>query len=211
MTVILKLLKNPQYIPINGNYSTKSLLFVEKMIYLKKTAYWKNSLWRISGEDGLMFCIGDMIAHPMHGAGIIDSIEERKMNGCTRMYYVLKMPTGGMVVMIPTESTEQIGVRPIVEASEADALMAAIPLIDAQMTANWNRRYRENMQRLKSGDLVEVARVVKGLTSRDVEKGLSTGERKMLHSAKQILISEIVLSKKLTYEEVETRLNAAMA
>ena len=158
-----------------------------------------------------MFCIGDMIAHPMHGAGIIDSIEERKMNGCTRMYYVLKMPTGGMVVMIPTESTEQIGVRPIVEASEADALMAAIPLIDAQMTANWNRRYRENMQRLKSGDLVEVARVVKGLTSRDVEKGLSTGERKMLHSAKQILISEIVLSKKLTYEEVETRLNAAMA
>jgi len=152
-----------------------------------------------------------MIAHPMHGAGVIDSIEEKKMNGCTRMYYILKMPAGGKVVMIPTESTEQIGVRPIVDSSEADALMAAIPLIDAQMTANWNRRYRENMQRLKSGDLIEVARVVKGLTSRDVEKGLSTGERKMLHSAKQILISEIVLSKKLTYEEVESRLNAAMA
>jgi len=158
-----------------------------------------------------MFLVGDMIAHPMHGAGVIDSIEEKRVNGVTRLYYILKMPTGGMVVMIPTESTEQIGVRPIVEADVADALMDAIPTIDAEMTQNWNRRYRENMQRLKSGDLHEVARVVKGLMTRDVEKGLSTGERKMLHSAKQILISEIVLSKKLSYEEVESRINAALA
>ena len=78
-----------------------------------------------------MFCIGDMIAHPMHGAGVIDSIEERKMNGCTRQYYILKMPAGGMVVMIPTESTEQIGVRPIVNSLQADALMDSIPKIDA--------------------------------------------------------------------------------
>ena len=158
-----------------------------------------------------MFLVGDMIAHPMHGAGVIDSIEEKRVNGVTRLYYILKMPTGGMVVMIPTESTEQIGVRPIVEADVADALMDSIPTIDAEMTQNWNRRYRENMQRLKSGDLHEVARVVKGLMTRDVEKGLSTGERKMLHSAKQILISEIVLSKKLSYEEVESRINAALA
>ena len=116
-----------------------------------------------------------------------------------------------MVVMIPTESTEQIGVRPIVNSNEADALMDSIPSIDAEMTSNWNRRYRENMQRLKSGDLIEVARVVKGLMSRDVEKGLSTGERKMLHSAKQILISELVLSKELSYEEVESRINASLA
>jgi len=147
----------------------------------------------------------------MHGAGVIYSIEEKNMNGCTRMYYILKMPTGGMVVMIPTESTEQIGVRPIVNSIEADALMESIPTINAEMTSNWNRRYRENMQRIKSGDLLEVARVVKGLMTRDVEKGLSTGERKMLHSAKQIFISEIVLSKKITYEEVESKLNASLA
>ena len=158
-----------------------------------------------------MFRVGDMIAHPMHGAGVIDSIEEKKMNGCTRLYYILKMPAGGMVVMIPTESTEQIGVRPIVDSDEADALMESIPGINAEMTSNWNRRYRENMQRIKSGNLIEVARVVKGLMTRDADKGLSTGERKMLHSAKQILISEIVLSKKLTYEEVESRLNASLA
>ena len=157
-----------------------------------------------------MFCVGDMIAHPMHGAGVIDSIEERIMNGATRLYYILKMPTGGMVLMIPTETSDQIGVRPIVDSDAADALMAEIPKIDVEMTSNWNRRYRENMQRLKSGDLLEVAHVVKGLVARGIEKGLSTGERKMLLSAKQILISEIVLSKKLSYEEVEDHLNTLL-
>jgi CarD family transcriptional regulator len=157
-----------------------------------------------------MFRVGDMIAHPMHGAGIIDSIEERKINGCTRLYYILKMPTGGMVVMIPTETCESIGVRPIVDCEAAECLLNDIAKIETDMTSNWNRRYRENMQRLKSGDLFEVAKVVKGLMTRDMEKGLSTGERKMLHSAKQILISELVLSQKKTYEEVETRINSVL-
>ncbi|MDR0862969.1 MAG: CarD family transcriptional regulator [Oscillospiraceae bacterium] len=158
-----------------------------------------------------MFKVGDMIAHPMHGAGVIDSIEEQKVNGCTRSYYILKMPTGGMVVMIPMESSDAIGVRPIVNFDDAESIMNSIAGIDAEMTSNWNKRYRENMQRIKSGDLLEVARVVKGLMARDVEKGLSTGERKMLHSAKQILISEIVLSQQTSYEEVETRLNSTLA
>lgn len=158
-----------------------------------------------------MFSIGDMVAHPMHGAGVIDSIEEKDMNGSTRLYYILKMPTGGMVVMIPTENTEQIGVRPIVDPGKADELMDSISDIDANMTSNWNRRYRENMQAIKSGDLLEVARVVKGLMLREVDKGLSTGERKMLHSAKQILISEIVLSMSISYEEVELRLSESLA
>ena len=158
-----------------------------------------------------MFRVGDMIAHPMHGAGIIERIEEKKIEGCTRQYYVLKMPAGGMVVMIPTESCDAIGVRPIVDSDTAESLMKIMSEIEADMTSNWNRRYRENMQRLKSGDLIEVARVVKGLMTRDTEKGLSTGERKMLHSAKQILISELVLSQKKSYEEVETRINAVLA
>ncbi|MDR2502345.1 MAG: CarD family transcriptional regulator [Oscillospiraceae bacterium] len=155
-----------------------------------------------------MFNVGDMIAHPMHGAGVIDSIEERRVNGVTRSYYLMKM-RGGMTVMVPVENCDAVGVRPICCADEAENIMCAIGGIDADMTSNWNRRYRENMQRIKSGDLIEVARVVKGLMARESEKGLSTGERKMLHSAKQIFISEIVLSQKLSYEEVETRINAA--
>lgn len=88
--------------------------------------------------------------------------------------------------------------------------MGAIPGIEVEMTSNWNKRYRENMLRIKSGDLMEVASVVKGLMQRDKERGLSTGERKMLHSAKQILISEIVLSESTSYEEVEARIDSAL-
>lgn len=158
-----------------------------------------------------MFRIGDMIAHPLHGAGIIDSIDEKKINGVVRKYYVFKMPVGEMLVMIPIDNTEEIGVRPIIKSDEADSLLEAMPDIEVDMTANWNKRYRENMLRIKSGDLMEVARVIKGLMSRDSEKGLSTGERKMLRSAKQILISEIVLSKDSNYEDVENKINKALA
>lgn len=158
-----------------------------------------------------MFKVGDKIAHPMHGAGIVDSVVQKKVNGVVREYYILKLPANGMLVMIPTENSGEIGVRPVVEKDEADAVIQAIPGIEVDMTQNWNRRYRENMLRLKSGDLLEVAKVVKGLMLREVDRGLSTGERKMLHSAKQILISEIVLSQSSSYEEVEARINGALA
>lgn len=157
-----------------------------------------------------MFNIGDRIAHPMHGAGIIADIESKKINGILREYYVLKMPVGGMLVLIPTENCEEIGVRPIIDEQQADCIIDAICNIEIDMSQNWNRRYRENMLRIKSGDLVEVARVVKGLMARDCERGLSTGERKMLRSAKQILISEMVLSKHSSYEEVEELINSVM-
>lgn len=158
-----------------------------------------------------MFSVGDRIAHPMHGAGIIDSIVTRKLNGAEKDYYVLKLPVGDMLVMIPVDCTESIGVRPIVEPSEAEDIIGAFAGIEVNMTQNWNKRYRENMVKIKSGDLLEVAAVIKGLMLRDTDKGLSTGERKMLHSAKQILISEIVLSKSITYEEVEQRINIAVS
>ena len=115
------------------------------------------------------------------------------------------------MVMIPTENSQEIGVRPVMEKAEADRVIAAMSGIQVEMTPNWNQRYRENMLRLKSGDLLEVARVVKGLMLRDGQRGLSNGERKMLHSAKQILISEIVLSQNTTYEDVEARINTALA
>ena len=158
-----------------------------------------------------MFQVGDKIVHPMHGAGVVDSIVSKKVNGVVREYYLLKIPVGGMLVMIPTTNSEEIGVRPVVNSAEADRIIASIPDIEVDMTANWNRRYRENMLRLKSGDLTEVARVVKGLALRDTDRGLSTGVRKMLHSAKQILISELVLSQNTSYEDVEARINTALA
>ena len=157
-----------------------------------------------------MFQIGDKIVHPMHGAGVIDSIATQRVNGVVRDYYVLKLPVGGMQVMVPTENSAEIGVRPIVAAGKAEEIIVALRDIQVENDSNWNRRYRENMLRLKSGDLMEVARVMKGLILRDEKKGLSTGERKMLHSAKQILISEIVLSQNASYEEIEGRITMAL-
>ena len=157
-----------------------------------------------------MFQVGDKIVHPMHGAGVINSIVEKKINGIVRSYYELKLPIGGMLVMIPTENSAEIGVRPIIDKDQGDRVIAAFENIEVEMDQNWNRRYRENMIRLKSGDLLEVARVVKGLMLRDEARGLSTGERKMLHSAKQILISELVLSQSSSYEEIEDRINRAL-
>ena len=159
----------------------------------------------------MSFQIGDKVVHPMYGAGILESVVHKKVSGVTREYYIMKLPERSMVVMIPVENSEEIGVRPVVDRARADAVLAAIPGIQVEMTSNWNHRYRENMERLKSGDLLEVARVVKGLTVRDTARGLSTGERKMLHSARQILISELVLSKSLSYEAVERELDTALA
>ncbi len=158
-----------------------------------------------------MYQIGDKVVHPMYGAGVVDSIVQKTVDGVVRDYYILKLPNRSMVVMVPTDNCEEIGVRRVVDQTQADKVMAAIPDIQVEMTANWNHRYRENMERMKSGDLLEVARVIKGLTIRDQKRGLSTGERKMLHSARQILISEIVLAKSSSYESVEKELDTALA
>ena len=159
----------------------------------------------------MSFQIGDKVGHPMYGAGILESVVQRKVGGVVRDYYIMRLPERSMVVMIPTENSEEIGVRPVIDCEQADRILASIPNIQVEMTSNWNHRYRENLERLKSGDLLEVAWVVKGLTQRETSRGLSTGERKMLHSARQILISELVLSKSISYEGAEQALDTALA
>ena len=158
-----------------------------------------------------MYKIGDPIAHPLHGAGVIEGIEVKNIAGNNREYYLVKMPVGDMLIMIPIETSAAIGVRPIINATEADTILDSISGLEINITQNWSRRYRENMLKIKSGDLLEVASVIKSLVSRELEKGLSTGERKMLCSAKQIFISELVLSQCSSYEEVEERLSLALA
>ena len=157
-----------------------------------------------------MFQIGDKVVHPMHGAGIVESIVQKEVNGLTREYYILKLPVRSMVVMVPTEHSGEIGVRPIVGSAEADRILASISQLPVEAVSSWNRRYRMNMERMTSGTLFEVARVVKSLTLRENDRGLSTGERKMLHAAKQILISELVMSKDSSYEDMEEQINIAL-
>ena len=150
-----------------------------------------------------MYHIGDKVVYPMHGAGVIVSIEEQEILGTKKQYYVMEMPIGDMKVMIPLDSLQKIGIRDVIDTQKVDAVLQDLQVYDSEMNTNWNKRYRENMVRIKSGDIFEVSHVVKSLMLRDKEKGLSTGERKMLNNAKQILISELVLAKHLMQDEVE--------
>lgn len=154
-----------------------------------------------------MFNVGDKIVYPMHGAGVIESIEEKEILGQKQNYYVVKMPIGDMRVLIPTENIGGIGIREVIGVKDAEKVFAILHDQSINVTSNWNKRYRENMVKIKSGNIFEVADVVRTLTLREKEKGLSTGERKMLNSAKQILISELVLAKGLNPFEVEKLIN----
>lgn len=155
-----------------------------------------------------MFKIGDKIVYPMHGAGVIESIEEKEILGRTQKYYVLKMPIGDMKVMIPTHSVSDIGVREVINEAEVDKVFDILKDGSINVNANWNKRYRENMFKIKSGNIYEVADVVRTLMIRDRDKGLSTGERKMLNSAKQILLSELILAKGVNEDDVLVMLGA---
>ncbi len=157
-----------------------------------------------------MYLIGDRVVHPMHGAGVIRDIVEERMAGQRKQYYVFCLPVGELVLKIPTESCDVIGIRSLSTRDAIESLIAAIPDLPVDVTANWNRRYRENLDRLKSGDLSEVARVIKALMWRDRARGLSNGERKMLHSAKQSLLSEVVLVEDSDYRETEQRIDRMM-
>ncbi len=157
-----------------------------------------------------MYSPGDVIVHPMHGAGRIEEIVEQKVSGETRRYYVLQIPTGNVRVMLPVDSCDTIGIRPVINAAEARGVLEEFAKIEVDPVQNWNRRYRENMLRLKSGRLDEVSRVVKSLMVRESEHGLSTGERKMLSTAKQILLSELVLATNESYETLEHALEAGL-
>lgn len=154
----------------------------------------------------MSYQIGDRVAHPLHGAGVISAVEQRRVDGVVRAYYVMRLPFGDMLIKFPLDTCERVGVRPVHSAEEMRDILSRIPDIELDMESNWNKRYRENMLRIRSGDLLTVSGVVKGLMRRDTTRSLSTGERKMLHTAKQILASEMALSMDMSYDEVEKRL-----
>lgn len=157
-----------------------------------------------------MFNIGDKVVYPMHGAGIIESIEEREILGDKRKYYILRLPLRNMKVMIPLNNVNSMGLRDIISDKEVEQVIAVLNDDESKMPQNWNRRYRANLDKIKSGDIYEVAGVVRNLMLREREKGLSTGERKMLNNAKQILISELVLVNDDEEDHVEELINESI-
>ena len=158
-----------------------------------------------------MFKIGDKVFYPMHGAGTIEGMEEKCILGENHQYYVLKLPAGDMKVMIPTNNMEGIGVRNIISADEADQVLRIFASCEEEDHNNWNKRYRENMEKMKEGNPAEIAQITKTLMLKDRKKSLSNSERKMLVNVKNILLSELVLSKNISYEEAEQLLENSLA
>ena len=153
-----------------------------------------------------MYSVGEKVLYPMHGAGIIEDIQTQEIMVENREYYIMRMPLDGLMVKIPVDNAENIGVRKIITQSEARKVMEYIKNFSCEFNSNWNKRYRENIAHIKSGNIYEVAGVFKMLMCRDRERSLSSGERKMLTSAKQILISEIMLVKNTSAKDVEAEL-----
>jgi CarD family transcriptional regulator len=143
----------------------------------------------------MMFNIGDKVVYPMHGAGVIEDIEEKEISGEKLQYYIIKLPMGEMKAMVPMNKVKEVGLRQVIEEDDVLKVFEVLKGESSNMPLNWNHRYRANLEKIKSGSIFEVAEVVRNLSSRDHQKGLSTGEKKMLENARRILLSELVLAK----------------
>ena len=159
-----------------------------------------------------MFNIGDKVVYPMHGAGTIEAIEEREMLGNTEDYYIIKMPVGGMKLMVPTDKVDNVGIREVSDKSLSDKVFDILekPKDPYVHDANWSKRYNMNVKKIKDGNILDVAEVVRELSHRHLERGLSIGEKKMLSTAKDILLSEMVLSQNMDHDILDKKIEAAI-
>lgn len=157
-----------------------------------------------------MYHIGQCVTHPMHGAGTISGMIEQRPDGHPKMYYVLTLMKGGLQLYVPCDGCEKAGLRPVITRQEADLLLQSFASLETESGGNWNQRYRDNMDRLKSGQPGQVAVVIKSLLQREAQKHLSTGERKMLNTALQILASELALVIELDLAEAEALVRSVL-
>jgi CarD family transcriptional regulator len=155
-----------------------------------------------------MFKIGDMAVYPAHGVGVIEKIETQEISGCQQDFYVMRILDNDMLIMIPTNNVGNVGLRDIIGQREVLELYSILEERDVVLDSQtWNRRYREYMDKIKSGSVFEVAEVYRDLLILKLEKELSFGERKMLDTARGLLVKEISLAKKIEEEQVEQDLD----
>ena len=150
-----------------------------------------------------MFQVGDQVCYPMHGIGIVHAIEEQEVLGETKSYYMLRFALGRMTAMVPVDSAENVGLRAVISAAECDKVQDYMREEAVIESDNWNQRYRDNLDKLRQGEIYGVADVVKCLVRRERDKGLSAGERKMFLTAKQVLLAELIAASGKAEEELK--------
>jgi CarD family transcriptional regulator len=159
-----------------------------------------------------MFKIGDLAVYPAHGVGIIERIESQEISGSSQDFYVMRILDNNMIIMIPTQNVDSVGLRRIIGKKEVPKLYAILEKRDVVIdNQTWNRRYREYTDKIKTGSVYEVAEVYRDLLILKIEKELSFGERKMLDTARNLLVKEIALAKKVEEEQIEKDLDKMFA
>lgn len=141
---------------------------------------------------------------------MIEKREQKEVFGETREYLVLKLAYGDLTLMVPCDNTDEVGLREVINDEEVEEVFAVLRKKEARMPTNWSRRYKNHVEKLKSGDIYQVAEVVRNLSIRDKDKGLSAGEKRMLTRARQILVSELTFAINVSEEEAEKKLNDAL-
>jgi CarD family transcriptional regulator len=158
-----------------------------------------------------LFDVGDQVVYPHHGAGTVVSKETRTILGQEREYLTIKILHNDMTVNVPTENAEKVGLRWVIDQEMVEVVVKALSGGSTEMPKNWNRRFKHNRDKMKTGDILELAEVVRNLSLRDHEKGLSTGEKQMFVKAKKILASELMYAKDMTEEEAAAWLDEVLA
>src|SRR5215218_3295566 len=154
-----------------------------------------------NGEVPGLYKVGDKVVYPHHGAGTVVKKESREVLGQKREYLTIRILHNDMTVQVPAENAEAVGLRPVIDEKMVEVVVKALRGGGTQMPKNWNRRFKHNRDKMKTGDVLELAEVVRNLSLRDHEKGLSTGEKQMFVKAKKILASELMYAKGMDEEE----------
>src|ERR671925_514600 len=150
---------------------------------------------------GGLYKVGDKVVYPHHGAGTIIKKEQRDVLGQKREYLTIQILHNDMTVNVPAENAEKVGLRRVIDEDMVEQVLEVLHGSGTKMPKNWNRRFKHNRDKMKTGDIFELAEVVRNLSLRDQEKGLSTGEKQMFVKAKKILASELMYAKGLDEDE----------
>ena len=159
----------------------------------------------------MAFTVGETVVYPHHGAALIQEIKTRTIKGEDKLYLVLKVAQGDLTIEVPAENVDLVGVRDVVGREGLDRVFSVLRTPFAEEPTNWSRRYKANLEKLASGDVVKVAEVVRDLWRRDQDRGLSAGEKRMLAKARQILVSELALAENTNEDKAESLLDEVLA
>jgi CarD family transcriptional regulator len=156
------------------------------------------------------FDVGDQVVYPHHGAAVVEARESIQVAGSPREYLVLRFTHGDLTLKVPADNTDEVGLRDVIDADEVEEVYEVLRQRDVRMPTNWSRRYKNHVEKLKSGDVYQVAEVVRNLALRDRDRGVSAGEKKMLADARRILASELAFACDIDHAEAERRLDEAL-